>query len=218
MLSSLTITDFAIIDELHLELADGFIVFTGETGAGKSIIIDAVSLILGGKADATLVRDGAEMARVEAVFRLRTETLAEVDAVLRREELLDDADESSEDELTLAREIRREGRSTCRINGRMVSLAVLREVGQYLVDVHGQSEHLSLLRTREHVLLLDRYGLLDAEREAFATQVRELNALRHELRAPPSSSPVRKTRCCRNARGWRTPKSWPPSPMTPSMP
>ncbi|MGQ0603013.1 MAG: DNA repair protein RecN [Anaerolineales bacterium] len=182
MLQSLTITDFAIIDELHLELAAGFVVFTGETGAGKSIIIDAVSLILGGKADATLVRDGAEVARVEAVFRLEAEVHADVDAILRREELFDDADESSEDELTLAREIRREGRSTCRINGRLVSLAVLREVGQYLVDVHGQSEHLSLLRTREHVLMLDRYALLDGEREAFTTQVRELNALRNELR------------------------------------
>jgi DNA repair protein RecN (Recombination protein N) len=177
MLHALTITDFAIIDQLELEFDRGFIVFTGETGAGKSIIIDAVSLILGGKAEALMVRAGAEVARVEAAFRLEAEARAEVEAVLRREELLDDEG----DELTLAREIRREGRSTCRVNGRLVSLAVLREIGQYLVDVHGQSEHLSLLRTREHVFLLDRYAVLDAEREAFAVVVRELNGLRAEL-------------------------------------
>lgn len=178
MLSSLTITDFAIIDELHLELADGFIVFTGETGAGKSIIIDAVSLLLGGKAEATMVRQSAETARLEAVFRLEGEPRALVEAVLAREELLADGDGA---ELVLAREVRREGRSTCRVNGRMVSLAILREVGQYLVDVHGQSEHLSLLRPREHLFLLDRYANLQAEREAVAQAVRELNALRQEL-------------------------------------
>lgn len=177
MLVSLSISDFAIIDRLQLEFAPGFIVFTGETGAGKSIIIDAVSAALGGKTEATLVRAGADVARVEAVFRLAGEVRAAVEAVLAREELLD----GDGDELTLAREIRREGRSTARVNGRLVSLGLLREIGQVLVDVHGQSEHLSLLRTREHVFLLDRYAGLDAEREAFAQSVRELNALRAEL-------------------------------------
>lgn len=177
MLVSLSISDFAIIDRLQLEFAPGFIVFTGETGAGKSIIIDAVSAALGGKTEATLVRAGADVARVEAVFRLAGEVRAAVEAVLAREELLD----GDGDELTLAREIRREGRSTARVNGRLVSLGLLREIGQVLVDVHGQSEHLSLLRTREHVFLLDRYAGLDAEREAFAQSVRELNDLRAEL-------------------------------------
>jgi DNA repair protein RecN (Recombination protein N) len=177
MLVSLSISDFAIIDRLQLEFAPGFIVFTGETGAGKSIIIDAVSAALGGKTEATLVRAGADLARVEAVFRPAGEVRAAVEAVLAREELLD----GDADELTLAREIRREGRSTARVNGRLVSLGLLREIGQALVDVHGQSEHLSLLRTREHVFLLDRYAGLDAEREAFAQCARELNALRAEL-------------------------------------
>jgi DNA repair protein RecN (Recombination protein N) len=177
MLVSLTITDFAIIDRLHLEFDAGFIVFTGETGAGKSIIIDAVSAVLGGKTEALLVRAGAETARVEAVFRVAGEVRAAVEAVLAREELLD----GEADELTLAREIRREGRSTARVNGRLVSLGLLREIGQALVDVHGQSEHLSLLRTREHVFLLDRYAGLDGERETFAQVVRELNTLRAEL-------------------------------------
>lgn len=176
MLASLSISDFAIIEQLRLELAPGFVVFTGETGAGKSIIIDAVSLVLGGKADATLVRAGADVARVEAVFRLDTE-LPELRGLLEREDLL----EADANEITLSREIRREGRSTCRVNGRMVNLALLREIGQFLVDVHGQSEHLSLLRTREHIFLLDRFGNLESEREALAQVVRELNTLRHEL-------------------------------------
>jgi len=176
MLASLSISDFAIIDQLRLELAPGFVVFTGETGAGKSIIIDAVSLVLGGKADATLVRAGADVARVEAMFRLET-LPSELRGVLEREDLLD----TDSTEMTLSREIRREGRSTCRVNGRMVNLALLREIGQFLVDVHGQSEHLSLLRTREHIFLLDRFGNLESERETLAQVVRELNTLRYEL-------------------------------------
>jgi DNA repair protein RecN (Recombination protein N) len=178
MLTELTITDFAIIDNLHLELTPGFAVFTGETGAGKSIIIDAVDLLLGGRAEATQVRGGAEGARVEGVFRLTAETRAAVEAVLAREELLDE-DRSAE--LTLAREVRREGRSVCRVNGRVVSLAILKEIGQGLVDVHGQSEHLSLLRPREHIFLLDRFADLEGERETLAEAVRELSAVRREL-------------------------------------
>jgi DNA repair protein RecN (Recombination protein N) len=114
---------------------------------------------------------------VEAVFRLEAEWPEELRGLLEREDLL----EADGNEITLSREIRREGRSTCRVNGRMVNLALLREIGQFLVDVHGQSEHLSLLRTREHIFLLDRFGNLEGERDALAQVVRELNALRHEL-------------------------------------
>jgi DNA repair protein RecN (Recombination protein N) len=178
MLSELTITDFAIIDRLHLNLARGFVAFTGETGAGKSIIIDAVDLLLGGRAEATMVRTGADVARVEAVFRVDEALRPDVEAILAREELLD-GDAASE--ITLAREVRREGRNVCRVNGRVVSLAVLKEIGQLLVDVHGQSEHLSLLRTREHLFLLDRFANLDDEREALAGVARELNGVRKEL-------------------------------------
>ena len=178
MITELTITDFAIIDHLDLKLASGFVVFTGETGAGKSIIIDAVDLLLGGRADATQVRAGAEAARVEGVFTLPDAVRAEVEAVLEREELQED---DGLLEVTLTREVRREGRSVCRVNGRTVSLAILKEIGQGLVDVHGQSEHLSLLRPREHVFLLDRFAGLDDEREALAETVRELNAVRREL-------------------------------------
>ena len=181
MLASLTITDFAIIDQLHLELEAGFVVFTGETGAGKSIIIDAVGLLLGGKSDPSMVRAGADLARVEGVFRLAGDAQAAVAAVLEREALAGDDPLAESAELTLTRDLRREGRTTCRVNGQLVSLAILREIGQNLVDVHGQSEHLSLLRVREHVYLLDRFGDLEAEREAVGQTVRELNAVRQEL-------------------------------------
>ncbi len=188
MLSELTITDFAIIDRLQLNFAPGFVVFTGETGAGKSIIIDAVDLLLGGRAEATMVRAGADVARVEAVFQLDDDPAAgsgqglrsTVEAILAREELLDG---EAAPEVSLAREVRREGRNVCRVNGRVVSLAVLKEIGQLLVDVHGQSEHLSLLRTREHLYLLDRFANLEDERAGLAKVVSDLNAVRKELGA-----------------------------------
>jgi DNA repair protein RecN (Recombination protein N) len=178
MLSELRIDDFAIIDRLQLALNTGLVVFTGETGAGKSIIIDAVELLLGGRADPTFVRAGAEAARVEGTFTVEPAVQPAIQSLLAREDLLD-GDPAGE--ITLSREVRREGRSIGRVNGHLVNLALLKEIGQALVDVHGQSEHLSLLRTREHVFLLDRFGELEAQREAVGAVVRELNAVRREL-------------------------------------
>jgi len=168
MLTELHIENFAIIDRLDIHFNRGFVIFTGETGAGKSIIIDAVVTLLGGRADSTMLRSDAERATIEGVFFLskpirpavhrilQREELPirpAVHRILQREELLDDPDY-----LTLSREIRLSGRNIARINGRSVSVALLREVGQFLVDVHGQSEHLSLLRVREHLGLLDSYA------------------------------------------------------------
>ncbi len=153
MLTQLRIRDFAIIESLDLDLDPGFVVFTGETGAGKSIIIDAVELLLGGRADTTTIRSGASVALIEGSYFLDDVIRQPVTALLEAEGLLDEPTR-----VELAREIRREGRNICRINGRTVSLALLSEVGQWLVDVHGQSEHLSLLRVREHLSLLDRYA------------------------------------------------------------
>src|SRR5687768_1864892 len=113
MLSELTIHDFAIIDHLQLQLRPGLVIFTGETGAGKSIIIDAVGLLMGGRADPTLVRAGAEVARLEGVFRLDPVVAPAVRAILQREDLLD---EDNDGELVLSREVRREGRSVSRVN------------------------------------------------------------------------------------------------------
>ena len=177
MLAELRIRDFAIIDELQLSFAPGFSVLTGETGAGKSIIIDAVELALGGRADVTCVRAGADRAIVEAVFRLEPEQRAAIDPILEREGLEGD----DPNLLLLGREVRLSGRSVSRVNGRAVTLALLREVAQGLVDIHGQSEHLSLLRVREHVNLLDRYAELWPLRSQVAELVGRVRAVRREL-------------------------------------
>ena len=177
MLAELRIRDFAIIDELQLTFAPGFSALTGETGAGKSIIIDAVELVLGGRADATGVRAGADRAIIEAVFRLGPGQRAAIDAVLGREGLEGD----DPDLLLLGREVRLGGRNICRVNGRAVTLAFLRQVAEGLVDIHGQSEHLSLLRVREHVNLLDRYAELWPLRTQVAELVGRVRAVRREL-------------------------------------
>ena len=177
MLSELHITDFAIIDRLDLELGGGFNVLTGETGAGKSIIIDAVNALLGSKLGVEFVRSGSEQARVEGVFSLAGD---------RCRQLALPADYGIEPEdgvLILSRELHASGRGVCRVNGRLVPVGVLQEVGQSLVDIHGQSEHLSLLRPSQHVDFLDRYGGLMAERTALAGKVGQLRSVRRELRS-----------------------------------
>src|SRR5512136_2545108 len=117
MLTELNISDLAIIDELHLQLAPGFNVLTGETGAGKSIIIDAVSLLLGGRADTVMVRTDAERALIEGVFHLNGDVREAVAPLLAEHGL--EGDEP--DVMFLAREVRRNGRTVCRVNGRSVA-------------------------------------------------------------------------------------------------
>ncbi len=178
MLAELTITDFAIIDKLHLDIASGFNVLTGETGAGKSIVIDAVSLLLGGKAGNEMVRAGTERALIDGVFRINSMARDAIRSILQANELLDEDDP---DLIMISREIRSGGRSTCRINGRAVPVGLLKEVGELLVDIHGQSEHLSLLRPREHVNLLDRYANTWELRQKFSALVAQLREVRKEL-------------------------------------
>jgi len=153
MLAELRIDNFAIIDQLEITFGPGLITFTGETGAGKSIIIDAVELLLGGRAEVSMIRSGAKRAMVEATFQIPTSSRDAIQTILEREELFDDPEF-----FTIGREIRIGGRSVARINGRNVSAGLLKEIGELLVDLHGQSEHLSLLRVREHLNLLDRYA------------------------------------------------------------
>jgi DNA repair protein RecN (Recombination protein N) len=175
VLLELSIRNFAIIEELQLRFGAGFSVLTGETGAGKSIIIDGLNLLLGGRADSTMVRSGANRAEVEGIFGLSAHS--EITAVLDAEHLVGD----EPDRLVLAREVRSNGRSISRVNGRIVNLGLLREISAGLVDIHGQSEHLSLVRVREHLNLLDRYAGLEAERGEIAASVRRLEAARNEL-------------------------------------
>ena len=176
MLSELRIENFAIIDRLELHFQPGLITFTGETGAGKSIIIDAFDTVLGGRAEVTMLRAGAQRTSVEATFRIPQRTRESIHTILARESLEDDAND-----LTLSREIRASGRSVARVNGRTVHVALLRELGELLVDVHGQSEHLSLLRVSEHLGLLDRYAGAEDLLKAYGEVYRQLVGLRREL-------------------------------------
>lgn len=181
MLKEIRIQNFAIIESLELEFTSGFNVFTGETGAGKSIILDALSIVLGDKADNSFVREGTKRASIEAVFDYGSRK-DEIVEILDREDLLPD---DGIEEVVLSREVRLEGRSTARINGRSVSLSVLQELGSLLVDIHGQSEHLSLLKPATHIHLVDQFAGNDdllkeyrAVYRKYLSVVKNLKALR----------------------------------------
>lgn len=178
MLTELRIENFAIIQKLELHPGEGLLIFTGETGAGKSIILDALMALVGGKVDGTMVRQGDERATLEAVFSIPAACRAEVNEILNREDLLED-----EPYLTLSREIRMGGRSVARVNGRSVNVGLLKELGSLLVDIHGQSEHLSLLNVHSHLALLDRYAGCDQERENYQAYYRSLQQVRKQLKS-----------------------------------
>ena len=177
MLTELRIKNFAIIQELYLDFVNGLVIFTGETGAGKSIILDALEAVLGGRAETATIRTGVDRALVEATFRLEARVKAPVHALLAAEDLLDDPDY-----ITLGREIRFEGRNTARINGRTVTASFQRQIGAHLVDIHGQSEHLSLLHVRNHLTLLDRFADIDVLLEDYQIAHDRLKAVRTSLR------------------------------------
>jgi DNA repair protein RecN (Recombination protein N) len=178
MLTELRIKNFAIIDQLALNFEAGLITFTGETGAGKSIILDALDTLLGSRADSTFVRSGVEYALVEATFTIPPTISQPVHAILAQEELLDDPKS-----VVLGREIRRDSRNVARVNGRTVNVSVLRAIGQHLVDLHGQSEHLSLLNVHQHLQLLDRYTDIKESSDQYKTSYRQWRADQHELKS-----------------------------------
>jgi len=176
MLTELRIQNFAIIDKLDLHFNGGLIILTGETGAGKSIILDAVVMLIGGKADATFIRTDSDAAFVEGVFQLKGPEREAVHEILNREELMDDPNY-----VVLMREVRREGRSVARINGRTVNVGLLKEIGARLIDIHGQAEHLSLLDPRAHLGLLDRYADVARPLTEYRQTYHALLNLRREL-------------------------------------
>lgn len=190
MLLELGIRDFAIIDEIRLRLEPGLNALTGETGAGKSILIDALGAVLGDRVGPDVVRTGAKSARVEAVFDL--------DVVVRRPGFADLAGELGvaidEGVLILTREIHAGGRSLARINGATTTAGALGRIGAYLVDVHGQSDHLSLLRPDTQLDMLDRYAGLVESRHELAGRVRELMATRRQISQVERSSRDREQR------------------------
>ena len=166
MLLSLTIRNIALIDEMQAEFSSGLHVLTGETGAGKSILVDAISLLLGGRAQKELIRSGEEKARVEGLF--------DVSDCPAAAQWLRDAEMDEGDELILAREITLAGRSACRINGALTPLSQYQQLTALLMDIHGQHEHQSLMDEKKHLGMLDATGgeaherLLSAARRDYA--------------------------------------------------
>jgi len=170
----LSVHNWVIVEEVRLRLSSGLNVLTGETGAGKSLLVDALAALAGARLDQDVIRTGAEGARVEGVFALPSQV------VERLRPLLEGTGVDGE-ELVITRELHRGGRGVARINGRAAPLALLREVARELVDIHGQAEHLSLLDWRRHLELLDAFGGLGPLRAQVAEAVAEVRRLRQEL-------------------------------------
>ena len=152
MLVELSIKNFAIIEELTLSFNEGLTVLTGETGAGKSIIIDAINLLAGGRGSSEFVRHGESKAELEGMFLIQDDG----HPVYEKSSSL--GIEIEEGTIILRRDISQNGKSVCRINGKMVTIGVLREIGQNLIDVHGQHEHQELMDPQHHLPLLDQFG------------------------------------------------------------
>jgi len=178
MLQELSIKNFALIEELHMSFDKGLNILTGETGAGKSIIVGAIGLILGERASSEVVRKGSDLCEVTGLFEIREN--GRLKEMLAEKGLL-----SQEEEFVLKRELSRQGRSRCLLNGQIITLGMLEEVGNYLVDVHGQHEHQALLKPGVARDLLDEFGALMELRKRiedtyrrFREKARQLEELR----------------------------------------
>lgn len=173
MLTDLSITNIAIIDSLHLSLKPGLTILTGETGAGKSIIIDAVGLIMGGRASADLIRSGSDEAVVEAIF--------DISDMPELSQLLSDSGFPCETELLVKRSISRAGKNRIFINGAMATLTLLSDISRRLINIYGQHESQTLLRPENQLLLLDLFAGNTDLRGAFASLYAELQTVRERL-------------------------------------
>lgn len=179
MLLQLRVKAIGIIEDINWGLGHGLNVITGETGVGKSLVIDAVEALLAGKVDEELIRYGADKAHLEGVF-----TLPKGDSISRLRELLADKGlKADEDTLVINCEPRRQGRGTIRVNGYAVPRGLLNQIGSLLVDIHGQSEHLSLLNKGYHCYLLDSYGHTLDLCQGFSAKAVELRKAQEELQA-----------------------------------
>ena len=177
MLVELSIRNFAIIETVQIPFGPGLNVLSGETGAGKSILIDALGAVLGDRVSTDMVRTGASSAAIDATFDLhRVPHRQELSRVLEELEV-----DQSEGLLILSREIHSAGRSTARLNGRPTSMSILAQIGSLLVDIHGQSEHLSLLKPAAQLQLLDRFAHTIPLRDEFARRLDELRATQSAL-------------------------------------
>ena len=150
MLLEISIKNFAIIEGISLNFEKGMTVLTGETGAGKSIIIDAMNMMLGARATTDVIRHGAPKAEIEGLFSVENSHALQM--------IFDEQGIELGDEIIIRREILQNGRSVSRVNGQMVNLSVLRSIGQYLVDIHGQHDQEELMRPQLHIQMLDGFG------------------------------------------------------------
>ncbi|MEE1130868.1 MAG: DNA repair protein RecN [Caryophanon sp.] len=179
MLRELSIRNFAIIDELTVSFAEGLTVLTGETGAGKSIIIDAVHLIAGGRGSAEFIRHGEKKAELEGLFQIQSS------GHYIHEKLADLGIEVEEGTIILRRDLNSTGKSVCRINGKLVPLAVLRDIGGRLIDIHGQHENQELMDERFHIQLLDQFAgaHIADKKQQYAQQFAAYRQLKQEASA-----------------------------------
>jgi DNA repair protein RecN (Recombination protein N) len=166
MLNRLSIKNIALIDALEVDFTGGMNVLSGETGAGKSIIIDSVNLVLGERADREMIRTGAPSAAVEAWFS----DARGVEDILAEQQI------ESDGELVLSRELSASGRNVCRVNGALVTLAVMKAISDKLVDVHGQHEHQSLMDEKNHLAMLDSFDEAIGQAASEAAQARDTYA------------------------------------------
>ncbi len=177
MLKELSIKNFAIIDQLRVEFAPGLNVFTGETGAGKSIVVDALNLALGERASVDLIRSGYQEAVVEAAFELNGRNAADVTALLSEQGIEMDPGE----DLIVRRVLSSSGKNKVYINGSLANLATLAAVGANLADIHGQHEHQSLLSLERQMEMLDTFGGFEALLDEVASAYRRLLDIRKDL-------------------------------------
>ena len=177
MLQSLALHDFVIVDHLELDFSSGFSVLTGETGAGKSILLDALALALGERADTSQIREGCQRAEIAAIFQVEDHLQKEIEAWLREADFLLEDDHR----IVIKRSIDHSGRSKAYINGGAASLSQLRELGDRLVDIHGQHAHQLLLKTGAQRELLDRHANLHDQVVKVAHTYQTMNATSKQL-------------------------------------
>lgn len=173
MLKSLQVKDYALIENIFVEFENGLNIITGETGAGKSILIGAMGLLLGERAQTEVVRKGSKKSVIEGIFDVKNNT--------KVEQILDENDIDTSDDLIIRREISLKGNNRCFLNDTPVTLNVVKEIGNLLVDLHGQHEHQSLLRTDTHIEFLDEFGDIEELFQEYRKPLAKLNSLQKEL-------------------------------------
>lgn len=188
MLLEISIKNFAIIESISLNFEKGMTVLTGETGAGKSIIIDAMNMMLGARATTDVIRHGAPKAEIEGLFSIENSQVLQ--------ELFDEQGLLLGDEIIIRREILQNGRSVSRVNGQMVNLSVLRAIGQHLVDIHGQHDQEELMRPQLHIQMLDEFGDTDflELKQSYQTNFEAYRNMRKQLLEVKKNQEEHKTR------------------------